>query len=230
VTSDDPDPIRSTIHARNAGTGPISRLVAALARSLFGGAPASLRVSNTVVAPPAEAFAAMCRVLPHEPYRLLLHDHAGGHPVTDGGVLIFRMPPLEDVALRAFMFHVRLKAVFIDRLYLRLRASPAPAAASELEVAADLGREMRIAARWFLPIYVASGAGIGAGLAALGTAALGGGPSRALLGAAIGATAGAGALAWAGRRAVLRARQQLEGLLAAVARAITTAPSGGPAG
>lgn len=230
MSSRETDPIEQAADALGVAVPPFSAVGAHVARFLFGRTPDILRESVVVDAPADRTFDAMGRVVPRAPWVLRLHDHDGRHPVAEAGVLVFMLPWLQHPDY-GVVFAVRMRGIFVDRLFLRLSPDSGRPATTRIETALDLRREKRVAVRWALPIYAVAYVALGVGLAVMSARfGLGVGPEGTLVAIAVGAAVGLGwgvwALAATCRRATMRlARRELEALLGAIEREATRAES-----
>lgn len=209
-------------HSDTGGHGArrMSPLEQRLSRIIYGYDRGILRASRCFDATPAESLAAVSRVFPNAPYDLRLIDCMDGSAV-EGGALVFKVLSWSDALLgERFWFRFRLKAVFIDHVWLRLSSCHTARDSVELQLTADLKNEVRIGTRWYLlPLVLAGSAGGAFGFSWLADR-LWGLDEGALLtiwlvGALVGGFAGAATLARWGRGAIAKARMQLDGLLAA---------------
>ncbi len=227
----EPDYIRMALAERSSPAESAGRVDALGTRLFLGHAtPATILASRVFAAPPAAVLEALRRVLPAEPYALALADTLGDP--LDGGVLVFRVPPLSTAGRNSTLSY-DAAGIDVERIAVNVRRaqrSPSttalPDAAderTELQLSADLRRGARRGWRvaGILGSTLGTAGGIGATVlsaAALGPLALLAGAGAFLLGEVV-VGRGFGAIyAYYLRRFT----EDLDGLLSAVAANLAT--------
>lgn len=177
----------------------------------------SISISRRYDMPAAELLALVPEVFESDEFRLRFDGHGGGHPL-EGGVMTFRMPRLQELLTQRGVYTplcYRLEQLEMWTLQVALHGHGAQ---SELVIYGDLRRGTKAnvkAAKWFT-----GGAGT-IGLVGVGLLTASLGPLARLPALAAGAAAGTATRAAyraSYRAALARCIEELERLLAAVAR------------
>lgn len=179
--------------------------------------------TRTLPASPGAVLAAMRRLLPRDPHRLHLVDTLGD-PLR-GGALVFELPSWLP-GMSPLAYHA--SGIQARRLTFVLREIPADDAAAassrtEIQVSCDVGPGVRVgvSVASILAGCVGSAGGLSAGVlsaAALGPFAVAAGAAGLLLGGLLGGR-GYGAIH---RHSDRRFREELDGLLGAIAADLAT--------
>ncbi len=223
------DPVFIRMALAETGAAPRGRFVRWGARWLLRAPVDNLLMAARVVsASPASVLAAMRRILPVHPHRLVLVDTVGD-PLR-GGALVFQCP---EWAPGSSPLAYHASGVEARRLTFLLRELPGDAATSsartEIQVSADLGPGVRtgVAVASILAACLGTGGGLTAGVlaaAALGPFAVAAGAAGLLAGALLGGR-GYGAIH---RHSERRLREEVDGLLGTIAADLATAGSFSP--
>lgn len=191
--------------------------------ALLGAMADSLSVSHVVQAPAREVLQAIGRLFQQAPFRMVLKDRIGPHPL-DGGILVFRLPQMDASGQVGFPFMWLVYGLGAKEMRVTLRPIPGRSPQTEVTVFADLRPGIGSNAWGYAAVVGASVAGGIGGGAVLGVKAL------ALAGAAlaapiVGAAALVGGLAFFGSRGFYQwelrtARKEVDGLFEALDGAV----------
>jgi len=185
----------------------------ALARRVLRDPPDTITVRRLMEATPQEVLSAMQAVFPDAPFRLTLMDQQGDP--LHGGVLVFDIPSNNNNNPFDTGFAFAAKEAGLRQVFVSLRSIERSVPSCELTVHSPVTSHNIGFGLTMVAATLSGGAGL-ASLGALGVV-IGLGPVGAIVGAFLGAGAGAKGFQAVYAFAMRRARRSLEGLVSAVA-------------